>query len=75
MQWDVTRTDAGPDIETGKLMYLVSARTDQFAEWLSITVTIEDTGDEASNQMRALDRAAETASTFAQAVRAQLSEA
>ncbi|MER2266950.1 hypothetical protein [Methylobacterium oxalidis] len=47
------------------MVYLVSARSEAFAEWLSLTVKIEDAGSKAANDAAALAKAVEFAGQFA----------
>ncbi|GEP06680.1 hypothetical protein MOX02_47180 [Methylobacterium oxalidis] len=65
MRWEVAPVDTGPDPQTGQLVYLVSAQSDGFAEWLSLTVMVEDAGGQLENEAAALARAAEFARRFA----------
>lgn len=65
MRWEVAPVDTGPDPRTGGLVYLVSARSEAFAEWLSLTVKIEDAGSKAANDAAALAKAVEFAGQFA----------
>ena len=65
MRWEVAPVDTGPDPQTGELVYLVTAHSDLFAKWLSLTVMVEDAGSEAANDAAALAKAVEFAGQFA----------
>jgi hypothetical protein len=74
MKWDVQRIENATPEVSGDPLYAVVIRSDREPEWLEIHVVVQPTGNENSDKMQALSKAAGAAEAFAREARERRSE-